>query len=62
MYLGYCKTLKHSSNGLSVALLYCSTTRPEVLPVLVTLVFIIRVIKKNNTLYLEHLHVSLLHS
>ena len=61
-YLGYCQTLKHSNNGLSVALLYCSTTRPEVLPVLVTLVFIIRVIKKNNTLYLEHMHVSLLYS
>ena len=61
MYLGYCKTLKHSSNGLSVALLYCSTTRPEVLPVLVTLVFIIRVIQKIIH-YLEHMDVSLLYS
>ena len=53
---------KHSNNGLSVALLYCSTTRPKVLPVPVTLVFLIRVIKKNNTLHLEHMHVSLLYS
>ena len=44
--VGYCKALKHSNNGLSVALSYCSSTTPEVLPVLVTLVFIIRVIKK----------------